>query len=79
MQEWKKMEEKMTFEKANQILEETVNRIENETLSLEESMELYAKACELLAFCNKKLNQYKGRIAELQNGMLKEEEPGNDE
>ena len=53
------MEEKMTFEQANKKLDETVRRLEDKSLSLSESMALYAQACELLSFCVRELDAYK--------------------
>lgn len=55
----------MTFEQANKKLEETVNKMENSSLSLQESMEYYAQACELLAFCMKELDSCKGKIEDI--------------
>ncbi len=66
---------KMTFEEANAKLEQTVRAMENKGLSLQESVEYYAQACELLAYCMKELENCKGqiedineRIQNLQNG-----------
>ncbi len=56
------MDETMTIEQANILLEETVGRLENEKLPLGESVALYTKACDLIAYCMEQLNDYKGRI-----------------
>ena len=56
------MNKKMTFEEANAKLEEIVNNMENKSLTLQESVEQYAQACELLAFCMKELESCKGQI-----------------
>lgn len=64
------MEEKMTFEQANRRLEETVRQLENKSLTLDESMKLYTKACDLLAFCVTELETYKGKITEIHRQRL---------
>ncbi len=57
--------EKMTFEQANSMLEQTVAKMENGNLTLQESMEEYSKACELLAYCMKELETCKGKIQDI--------------
>lgn len=59
------MNKKMTFEEANAKLEEIVNNMENKSLTLQESVEQYALACELLAFCMKELESSKGQIEDI--------------
>ena len=59
------MNKKMTFEEANAKLEEIVNNMENKSLNLLESVEQYAQACELLAFCMKELESCKGQIEDI--------------
>ena len=59
------MDKNMSLEQANDLLEETIKQLENRALPLEESIALYAKASELLAYCMKKLEAYKGRIEEI--------------
>ncbi len=59
------MNKKMTFEEANAKLEEIVNNMENKSLTLQESVEQYAQACELLAFCMKELESCKGKIEDI--------------
>lgn len=59
------MNKKMTFEQANSKLEEIVKNMENNTLTLQESVEQYAQACELLAYCMKELENSKGQIEDI--------------
>ena len=59
------MNKKMTFEEANAKLEEIVNNMEKKSLTLQESVEQYAQACELLAFCMKELESCKGQIEDI--------------
>lgn len=59
------MNKKMTFEQANAKLEEIVRNMENKGLTLQESVEQYAQACELLAYCMKELETCKGQIEDI--------------
>ena len=59
------MNKKMTFEQANAKLEEIAKNMENNTLTLQESVEQYAQACELLAYCMKELETSKGQIEDI--------------
>ena len=68
------MDEKTTFEEANRALEETVKKLENDSASIDESMALYAEACELLAFCLKSLEGYKGQITDIHKRLLEEKD-----
>lgn len=65
------MNKKMTFEEANAKLEEIVNNMENKSLTLQESVEHYARACELLAFCMKELESSKGQIEDINERILR--------
>ena len=56
------MDEKMTFEKANERLDEVLNKMEIEGLTLEETMEYYEEAFRLFEFCYKQLSESKKRI-----------------
>lgn len=55
----------MNFEQANALLEKSVSRMESGNLTLNESMDEYAKACELLAFCMNELETCKGKIQDI--------------
>lgn len=59
------MNKKMTFEQANAKLEETVRNMESNTLTLQQSVEQYAQACELLAYCMKELETSRGQIEDI--------------
>ncbi len=59
------MNKKMSFEEANLLLEQSVKKMEDKGLTLQESVEEYAKACELLSFCMKELDSYKGQIEDI--------------
>ena len=67
----------MTFEEANQELEKTVSRMESGNLTLQESMDEYAKACELLAFCMKELETCKGKIEDINQKIDRLSNGGN--
>lgn len=64
------MNKKMTFEAANANLEEIVKNMENKGLTLQESVEQYAQACELLAYCMKELESCKGQIEDINERIL---------
>ena len=57
--------DKMTFEKANEKLENVIAKMEAGNLTLDESMNCYEEAFELLSFCYKQLDTYKGRIIDI--------------
>ena len=47
--------ENMTYEKAMAQLKELTNQLESGELTLDESLEVYSKAVQLIKLCNKKL------------------------
>lgn len=59
------IEKNMSFEDANALLEKTVANMESGKLTLEQSMEEYAKACELVAYCMNQLEKCKGKIIDI--------------
>ena len=56
------MDKPMTIEQANEMLENTIRQLEDKAMPLEESVALYSKACELMAYCMEQLNSFQGRI-----------------
>ncbi len=75
------MNKKMSFEEANEKLEKIVSNMENTSMTLQESVEQYAQACELLAVCMKELETCKGRIEDINERIqrLKNGEEENNE
>lgn len=72
------MNKKMTFEDANAKLEEIVKNMETKGLTLQESVEQYAQACELLAYCMKQLETCKGQIEDINDRIQRiKNEEGN--
>ncbi|MBA7559608.1 MAG: exodeoxyribonuclease VII small subunit [Actinobacteria bacterium] len=57
--------EKMSFEESITKLEEIVKELEDENISLEESMEKFGMGIKLSSNCLKKLNEAEGKIEEL--------------
>lgn len=57
--------EKMSFEESITKLEEIVKELEDENISLEESMEKFEIGIKLSSNCLKKLNEAEGKIEEL--------------
>jgi exodeoxyribonuclease VII small subunit len=65
--------EKMSFEESIKKLEEIIKELEDENISLEESMEKFEMGIKLSSNCLKKLNEAEGKIEELtrsENGKL---------
>lgn len=63
---------KMTYEQAVGRLEEIVEKLQNGSLPLEESLKLYEEGAKLSEFCHKLLREARQRITDLneveQNG-----------
>ena len=59
------MKKEMTFEAAGQALDEILQELSCEDTPLERSLELYARAAELIAFCNETLKNAQVRIEEI--------------
>jgi len=57
--------EKMSFEESITKLEKIVKELEDENISLEESMEKFGMGIKLSSNCLKKLNEAEGKIEEL--------------
>lgn len=55
----------MSFEQSIEKLEEIVKELENENISLEESMEKFETGIKLSSNCLKKLNEAEGKIEKL--------------
>ena len=56
---------KPTFEEAISDLEATVAKLEQEDVSLDESLSLFSRGVELSGVCNKILSEIEGRIVKL--------------
>ena len=65
------MNKKMSFEEANTLLEQSVMKMEEKGLTLQESVQEYAKACDLLSFCMQELDLYKGQIEDINERIQK--------
>ncbi len=75
------MDKPMTIEQANEMLENTIRQLEDKAMPLEESVALYSKACELMAYCMEQLNSFKGRIEDASKRLSQQaagEEPFNE-
>jgi exodeoxyribonuclease VII small subunit len=53
----------MSFEGAVSRLEEIVQKMEDQELSLEESIEIFREGMDLVSFCNKKLDEAERKIS----------------
>ena len=63
-----KKAKKQTFEEAITELEATVAKLEQEDISLDESLELFSRGVELSGTCRKILDDIEGRIVKLVEG-----------
>jgi exodeoxyribonuclease VII small subunit len=57
--------EKMSFEESIKKLEEIIKELEDENISLQESMEKFEMGIKLSSNCLKELNEAEGKIEEL--------------
>lgn len=55
----------LTYEQAYKRLEEIVEKLENGSVPLEESMKLFEEGTELANFCNSKLNAAEQKFTQL--------------
>ena len=58
-------EEKKTYEEAMTRLEKIVSMLENDTLSLDDSLKLFEEGTKLARFCNKTLDEAELKITKL--------------
>lgn len=62
----------LTYEEAMTRLEKIVSQLENETLSLDDSLKLFEEGTELARFCNKTLDEAELKITKLTTGEAAE-------
>ncbi|ASE37970.1 MULTISPECIES: exodeoxyribonuclease VII small subunit [Staphylococcus] len=67
-------EEKQSFEEMMKELESIVNKLDNETVSLEESLDLYQRGMKLSASCNETLKNAEEKV----NELVKDEASNNE-
>ncbi|MBP5272823.1 MAG: exodeoxyribonuclease VII small subunit [Clostridia bacterium] len=61
-------QKQMTYEEAMTRLEKIVSMLENDTLSLDESLKLFEEGTNLARFCNKTLDEAELKITKLNSG-----------
>lgn len=71
--------ENQSFEEMMSELENIVQKLDNETVSLEESLELYQRGMKLSASCEDTLKNAKKKVNEMVKNEDEEEEVSNDE
>ena len=59
------MKKKITFETASEELDQILRELSQEETNLDRSLELYAQAAELVAFCNETLANAQMKIDEI--------------
>ena len=65
----------MTYEQAILRLEEIVSQLENNTIPLEESVNLFQEGIALSQYCDKKLKNIQEKVAQIyEDGQLKDME-----
>jgi exodeoxyribonuclease VII small subunit len=69
----------LSFEAAFARLEEILERLNTGTITLDESLKLYEEADQLIAICNKRLNEAERKIETLVKNRNGELVIGNDE
>lgn len=57
--------DELTYEKAMELLESKVSMLEQGTLPLDDTMDVFKDGMELVAVCEKKLSEFEGRISKL--------------
>ncbi len=57
--------EKLTFEESLEQLEEIVNKLENGDVALDDAIDEFTKAMQLVKICNEKLNNAEEAIAKI--------------
>ncbi len=65
--------EKLTFENASKQLEVILQEMENEETGLDKTIELYAKAADLIVFCNKSINNAQLKVDEINAKIFAED------
>ncbi|MCE5038134.1 exodeoxyribonuclease VII small subunit [Staphylococcus auricularis] len=71
--------ENQSFEEMMSELENIVQKLDNETVSLEESLELYQRGMKLSASCEDTLKNAEKKVNEMVKNEDEEEEVSNDE
>ncbi len=66
--------EKLTFESAAKQLDEILEVMSDEKTGLDKTIELYAKAAELIAFCNNSLKNAQLKVDEINVKLYSEDE-----
>lgn len=65
--------EAMTYEEAIKRLEEIVSLLENNEIALEDSIALFQEGITLSKYCDEKLKNIQGKVAQIyEDGKLKE-------
>lgn len=57
--------QEMTLEEAFAVLEDTISRLEEEDIRLEESFQVYQKGMEMLKYCNDKIDKVEKKVLQI--------------
>lgn len=66
--------ENRSLEQSFEVLEQVINRMENEELSLEDSFNLYKQGMDLVKECNASIEKVEKKLRVLSEGELNDEE-----
>lgn len=59
------MKKEITLEKAFEQIEEMIDRLEEEDISLEDSFQIYSKGMELLKYCNASIDKVEKQVLKM--------------
>ena len=72
------LNEKMDFEEAYAALREVVTQMEDPNNKIEENIASYEKACRLVLFCRRKLDEAKKEITDINERIAQLKDSGDD-
>ncbi|MBR4408007.1 MAG: exodeoxyribonuclease VII small subunit [Clostridia bacterium] len=62
-------DKKLTFEEANKELDQIIEKLESQNLSLDETLKMFKRADELLKFCEENFSDVEGQLLVIKNGL----------
>ena len=68
---------KMTFEEASEQLNQVVRKMEDPKCTLDDSIKYYEQAYELIVYCQKKLDEAKGAITDINERIARAKQNDN--
>lgn len=59
----------LTVEQANELIEKNVSMLENEKLTLDDTLKVYTETCELIEYTLNELEKYQGKITDINDRL----------